>query len=213
MNTLLSLIGCCVATFVVSALINNRFDMMHVQNATLAGGVAVGSAAALNLHPAGALAVGAFAGSLSTCGFAFLTPLLERKIGLGDTCGVHNLHGMPGLLGGLVAGFASFGVANAAVAPHGAAQLAWQLLALIATVGIAAAGGAAVGFGVSRANPFFQLIDGAHLFDDGLIWTECELELNTKDHSVVGIPSVHGGREYEKHAMGGKDVGAGCDQA
>jgi len=58
---------------------------MHVQNATLAGGVAVGSAAALSLHPAGALAIGAFAGALSTVGFAFALPGLEAKIGLGDT--------------------------------------------------------------------------------------------------------------------------------
>jgi ammonium transporter Rh len=54
-----------------------------LQNATLAGGVAVGSAAALNLHPAGALTIGAFAGALSTAGFAFTTPFLEERIGLG----------------------------------------------------------------------------------------------------------------------------------
>ena len=46
--------------------------------------------------------VGLAAGTITTLGFAFLSPLLEEKVGLGDTCGVHNLHGMPGLLGGLV---------------------------------------------------------------------------------------------------------------
>ena len=50
----------------------------------------------------GALLVGVAAGVISVVGFAFLTPLLERLIGLGDTCGVHNLHGIPGILGGLV---------------------------------------------------------------------------------------------------------------
>ncbi|KAI8462720.1 MAG: Rh-like protein/ammonium transporter [Monoraphidium minutum] len=216
-NTLLSLLGSCVSTFVMSVLINNRFDMMHVQNATLAGGVAVGSAAALNLHPAGALAVGAAAGVLSTAGFAFLSPLLERSVGLGDTCGVHNLHGMPGILGGLVAGLAAFGASNAAAAPHGAAQFGWQVLAIVATLAIASAGGGAAGWAASRANPFSQLIDGAHLFDDGLCWTEVDLELSNKDSSVVGIPSVHGGDAYEQHkaakgAASPKDTAAADQQ-
>ena len=76
---------------------------VHIQNATLAGGVAIGSAANLVVGPGGALAVGVAAGLLSTCGYAFLMPRLEAATGLRDTCGVHNLHGMPGVLGGLVA--------------------------------------------------------------------------------------------------------------
>lgn len=147
--------------------------------------MAVGSAAALNLHPAGALTVGAIAGSLSTLGFGRLTPWLEAKTGLGDTCGIHNLHGCPGILGGLVAGFASFTAANAAAAPHGRAQLAWQLLALAATIGVAALGGAAAGWAVSRANPYSQLIDGAHLFDDGLVWQGVDLELSAQVRAAL----------------------------
>jgi hypothetical protein len=77
-----------------------------------------------------------------------------------DTCGVHNLHGQPGILGGLVAGLASFAAVNAKAVPHGVAQLGWQVAAIAATVAIAAAGGALAGLLVSRANPFFQLIDG-----------------------------------------------------
>ena len=69
---------------------------MHVQNATLAGGVAIGSAANMMVGPGGALAVGVAAGLLSTLGYAYIMPCLEAKIGLKDTCGVHNLHGMPG---------------------------------------------------------------------------------------------------------------------
>lgn len=63
-----------------------------------------------------------FAGLLSTTGFGWLAPLLESKIGLGDTCGVHNLHGMPGLLGGFIAGLAAFGQAAGAT-PHGNKQI------------------------------------------------------------------------------------------
>jgi hypothetical protein len=60
-----------------------------LQNATLAGGVAMGSSAALRLSPGGAVAVGLFAGTLSTFGFGWLAGVLEQKLNLGDTCGVH----------------------------------------------------------------------------------------------------------------------------
>ena len=32
----------------------------------------------------------------------FIQPALEKRFKIVDTCGVHNLHGMPGLLGGLI---------------------------------------------------------------------------------------------------------------
>jgi ammonia channel protein AmtB len=50
-------------------------------------------------EPAGALAIGTFAGLVSVAGYVYLTPLLQRHIGLLDTCGIHNLHGMPGVIG------------------------------------------------------------------------------------------------------------------
>ena len=41
------------------------------------------------------------AGFVSVAGYVFVQPFLERTLGLHDTCGVHNLHGMPGLIGGI----------------------------------------------------------------------------------------------------------------
>ena len=75
------------------------------------------------------------AGMLSTWGFTYLSPFLEAKLGLKDTCGVHNLHGMPGVFGGLVP------ILPLLLAGEGKAACA-QIAALGATVGIAVAGGA-----------------------------------------------------------------------
>lgn len=103
LNTFLALVACTITSYAVSALVDpkNRFTMVHVQNCTLAGGVAVGATADMMLHPYGALILGSLAGALSVFGFKFVTPLLSRKLRIHDTCGVNNLHGMPGVLAGI----------------------------------------------------------------------------------------------------------------
>ncbi|XP_043465365.1 ammonium transporter Rh type B-B isoform X1 [Leptopilina heterotoma] len=102
-NTLLSLTASCVIAFAVSALVSkeNKFNMVHVQNSTLAGGVAIGTAAGMMCEPIGALVIGCAAGVLSVLGYKYLTPLIQKKLRIHDTCGVHNLHGMPGVLAGI----------------------------------------------------------------------------------------------------------------
>ena len=90
--------------------------------------MAVGSSADLVIRPWGALLIGNVAGILSSVGFIFLTPLLEKYLRIHDTCGVHNLHGMPGLLGGItgaisaaIAGEESYGIAIGVLFPQRAA--------------------------------------------------------------------------------------------
>jgi len=115
-NTYLSLCSCVMASFAASAFFSpeRKFCMEHIQNATLAGGVAVGATADMVVTPFGALVIGAIAGVLSTWGFAYVSPFLAEKFKITDTCGVNNLHGMPSLFGGLLsvllAGVASSGV-------------------------------------------------------------------------------------------------------
>lgn len=100
LNTYFALASCVIMSVAVSALVNkhDKLDMVHIQNATLAGGVAVGTSADMMIHPWGALVIGAAAGTLSVLGYKFLSPFLASKLKLHDTCGVNNLHGMPGIL-------------------------------------------------------------------------------------------------------------------
>ncbi|KAG2497748.1 hypothetical protein HYH03_004481 [Edaphochlamys debaryana] len=177
-NTLLALLASCVAAFAASVLLgeSGKMDMVHVQNATLAGGVAVGSSASLRLPPAAALGLGALAGVLSTAGYVRLTPKLEAgSLALRDTCGVHNLHGMPGILGGLASALftalPSLAARNTGLLVRGAAQPLWQLAGLGVTLALAAAGGSAAGALVTRVG----WVRGAELvveklYDDAPWW-------------------------------------------
>ena len=91
-NTVLSLTNSCLMAFLFSKLIrpHRKFDMVDIQNATLAGGVAVGSSSDLVIAPYGALIIGMLAGIISVLGYIYLQPKLE-EYGIYDTCGVHNL--------------------------------------------------------------------------------------------------------------------------
>ncbi len=103
---------------------------VHIQNATLAGGVAMGTAAEFMISPYGSLIVGFICGIISTFGYLVITvslteeqvplsiichlradwfisvfsmqPFMEKYLKIQDTCGIHNLHAMPGVLGAVV---------------------------------------------------------------------------------------------------------------
>lgn len=106
LNTILALLGSTGATFFLGLkLKHGKFDPVHIANATLAGGVAIGSSARLNIGPGSALLLGAVAGVISVLGYDYSTEFLESKLGIYDTCGVGNLHGYPSLLGGLMSIF------------------------------------------------------------------------------------------------------------
>ena len=55
----------------------------------------------LSLSAFGAVMIGATAGLVSTAGYNILQPYLQERFGLHDTCGIHNLHAMPSVIGGL----------------------------------------------------------------------------------------------------------------
>jgi ammonium transporter Rh len=64
--------------------------MIHIQNATLAGGVVVGAVADMPIQPFGAMIIGSIAGIISTLGYQYLTPKLNHSL-VHDTCMNHNI--------------------------------------------------------------------------------------------------------------------------
>ena len=174
MNTVLAISGSCITACGISRLMLQRLDMEVVLNATLAGGVSVGSSSDLVVTGGTAMAIGGVAGIISALGFLHLNAFLQKKIKLHDTCGVHNLHGLPGVLGGVL-GAVSASLADSAFNSEEAlnntfpkigegrstSEQGWvQLAALGISLGISIGGGIISGFIASR----FQEPD--ELFDD-----------------------------------------------
>ena len=190
-NTYLALATCCFTVFVFSRWLEGKktFDMCQIQNATLAGGVAVGSAADLMLHPYGAMICGFVAGIVSSFGFATVQPFLLKYIKLHDSCGVHNLHGMPGIIGGLVSVVTAY-VATSEI--YGADLTSIVLLngrsaldqAITQLIGIAITLGISIGSGIVCGlfliSPLFT--QPSRLFDDREFWhypsTHLEVDMN-----------------------------------
>ncbi|KAG7465999.1 hypothetical protein MATL_G00160140 [Megalops atlanticus] len=100
-STYLSLASSVVAAFTFSAVTSPRgkINKVHIQNASLAGGVAVGVAVSAIDMPWIAIVIGLAAGLISTLGFRYIKPNMELLFKCHDTCGVLSVHGMPGILG------------------------------------------------------------------------------------------------------------------
>ncbi|OQV17232.1 Ammonium transporter Rh type C-like 2 [Hypsibius exemplaris] len=102
-NTYFAITASCLSAFMTSSFLSHgKFSLDIIQNSTLAGGVVVGAVCDMYLYPWGALICGAGAGVISALGYFYLGPILDRKLGFHDTCGVNNLHAMPAFLGTLI---------------------------------------------------------------------------------------------------------------
>jgi ammonium transporter Rh len=137
--TVLALCGSTLATYVASTLARKgKVSFADMANAALAGGVAVGATCNV-VSPELAFGIGMLAGTVCVVGYAVVQPRLDAALKIVDTCGVHNLHGMPGLLGGLVAALIVPGIASA------------QLIGIAFTVLFAFACGTVGGFLIKLA--------------------------------------------------------------
>ncbi|NWW16218.1 RHBG protein, partial [Falcunculus frontatus] len=103
-NTYFSLVASTVATFILSPVLYEESTprMVQIQDATLAGTAVMGMAGEMLVTPFGALIAGFLAGLISPLGFRFFRPVLRSRLKTQDTCGVHNTHGLPGILGALL---------------------------------------------------------------------------------------------------------------
>jgi len=159
-NTVIALAASCITAFGASRFLTHemKFDMVHIQNASLAGGVAVGSSSDLVIGPWGAILVGMIAGAVSVIGYVYISPWLEEKFGLFDTCGVHNLHGIPGVIGAVGGAISAatatetkYGTSISDIFPErgngrtAGEQGGYQLAAMFLTLGFAIIGGMLVG--------------------------------------------------------------------
>lgn len=179
-NTVIAISASCISACAITRIWHQKLDMEVVLNATLAGGVSVGSASDLVVSAGVAMAIGTLAGMISAVGFLKLSEFLRRQINLHDTCGVHNLHGMPGVLGGVIGAIAahtSHDSFNSEVAINSTFAMlekgrmksdqGWiQLSALTITLVIAIGGGVISGFLVSRCAPVEELFDDKEHFHD-----------------------------------------------
>jgi len=101
-NVFLALSGSTLATYFASVWIRGKINAADIANAALAGGVAIGATFDHATHLE-AMIIGVIAGALSTIGFAVFQAKQEKFHKIIDTCGVTNLHGIPGIFGGLSA--------------------------------------------------------------------------------------------------------------
>ncbi|XP_010191193.1 PREDICTED: ammonium transporter Rh type B-like, partial [Mesitornis unicolor] len=101
LNTYFSLAASTMATVVLSSVLYEEatLRMVQLQDAALASAAVMGMAAEMLVAPFGALGAGFLAGLISSLGFRFLTPVLRSRLKTPDTSGVHNVHGLPGMLG------------------------------------------------------------------------------------------------------------------
>ncbi|XP_041817584.1 ammonium transporter Rh type B-like [Chelmon rostratus] len=100
LHTFIGLSSSTITAFALSAVFNKRgkITMADIQNVTLAGGVTVGASVDMMISPVAAYALGIMGCTACFLGYKYLSPFLARHMRIHDTCGIHNLHGLTGLI-------------------------------------------------------------------------------------------------------------------
>lgn len=179
LNTVVALFGSTVSVFIVSSMLNGgKLNMVSIVNATLSGAVGVGTIAG-NLQYAGwALLLGAICGVVSTLGFELLSAKLEHWIGLQDTAGIHNLHGMPAIIGAIFSIFFFISEENKSQAGN-------QAIGTLVTLGLSISSGLVFGLFLK----FTKHLTNKDFFLDEEHWVDCNSgENNNLNTELIGKP-------------------------
>uniref|UniRef100_A0A8C7XS01 Ammonium transporter AmtB-like domain-containing protein n=1 Tax=Oryzias sinensis TaxID=183150 RepID=A0A8C7XS01_9TELE len=100
LHTFIGLSSSTITAFALSALFNKRgkITMADIQNVTLAGGVTVGASVDMMISPVAAYVLGVMGCTACFLGYKYMTPFLAKQMRIQDQCGIHNLHGLTGLI-------------------------------------------------------------------------------------------------------------------
>nr|XP_057911825.1 rh50-like protein [Doryrhamphus excisus] len=100
LHTFIGLSSSTLTAFALTAVFNKRgkLTMADIQNVTLAGGVTVGASVDMMISPSAAYALGIMGCTACFFGYKYLSPFLARHMKIQDQCGIHNLHGLTGLI-------------------------------------------------------------------------------------------------------------------
>jgi len=210
-NTFLSLTSSTISTFMFSRWVgeDHKFDIVHIQNSTLAGGVVMGVAAHLIVSSYGAIFCGFVIGAVSVIGYKKGSPFLSSRFNIQDVCGINNLHGMPGIASCIVGVFVT--LASRATTynqteygwsqenfdsyfVHGDKQPGYQLAGLVITLGISIGGGLITGLFMARGWRSAGLIR-SDFFNDRTFWSlpsdyEYVIDKEDEDAGVVEMSDL-----------------------
>jgi ammonia channel protein AmtB len=174
LNTYFSLIGSCLGAFLTSSIIfKGKIQMDIILNATIAGGVVMGSGADILHKGYIAYIVGILTGVISALMFCHSSKILN-KIGILDVAGTFNLNAVPGVIGGLISAV----FRQAYIDDRGYIQVAGTFISL--SIGLF--GGVFVG-GLIRCFGYYKTEN--QFFNDAAI---CSLELRERKRLAVYCP-------------------------
>lgn len=202
-NTILALSSSTIAAFILSSFYDKEGKLrpVDIQNATLAGGVSIGCVANMNIHCSGAIGIGFVAGAVSTYGFNVIQDKLDTW-GIHDTCGIHNLHAIPSIIGAIASVIVCLidneNIDVLSKADANPKEQWWrQLVGMFATLGLAISTGLLVGWVCHKAEPNGTTTD----FHDGAHWKLADGYEEKKESAAYGAVATGGDIEMTENAV------------